>query len=274
MEQKDERKSVSYSPNREMAYCFYDAHCHALSGWEEIQFPSRSPISGGFLCCASHSDFQTVQSLAKSPPKDFDLLVGIGIHPWYLPASLETVERELATILEESPRAAVGEIGLHFTQGNRSGTERDRQRQLFQIQLDLARNYRRGVVIHSVHAAAEILRILKDSPLLSPVLFHSLSADQETVRQMVRLGGWFSFSAKGLLPDRRRSRETARAVPLNRILAESDAATARKSAADIPIAIERLAQLRQVPFDSLAAQIAENWRCFSDALFPKREKSG
>jgi TatD DNase family protein len=148
------------------------------------------------------------------------LLPSYGVHPWYtddLPSDyLETLTRYL-----DQPGSVIGEIGIdHWTEG----LDRGRQEEVFLAQLALARERTVPVTIHGLKAWGRLLELLHSYGAPSRgFLLHSYSGPQEMVRAFVDLGAYFSVCPAFFSPQRSKTLELFRHIPLDRILPETDA---------------------------------------------------
>jgi TatD DNase family protein len=170
-------------------------------------------------------------------------------------------------MLLDWPQAAVGEVGLDFF---RPQPPRQVQLELFQAQLELAAAHDRTVSVHCAKAWGPLQELLRALPVR--VVLHGYGGSAGLVAPLVRLGAFFAFS--GALTDPRRAniREAAQAVPLDRLLVETDAPAACPWRGDEPPSagpnepahlvqvVACLAQLRGEPADRVAQVTAENGR--------------
>ena len=112
---------------------------------------------------------------------------------------------------------AVGEIGLDYHEGDAT---RDAQRELFARQLETARAAGLPVVIHTREADDDTLAILREVP--SRGIIHCFTGSPEFCRRLLDLG--FHVSISGIVTFRLADnvRASARVVPDDRLLVETD----------------------------------------------------
>ncbi len=134
----------------------------------------------------------------------------IGIHPWH------AADSDIATIETEAAEAeAIGEIGLDFA----CNVPRAKQEGVFRAQLALAERLHKPVVLHSVRAFEEVMRILRDYRLPS-VIFHGFIGSVAQAQRAVAQGYYLSFGERTTRSPK--SNEALRATPLSRLFVESD----------------------------------------------------
>ena len=140
----------------------------------------------------------------------------LGIHPHQ--AGDEDAGRldELRELFADEHAVAVGEIGLDFY---RDYAPRDRQRDLFERQLELAAGLGKPVVIHMRAAEEETAAMLADFE--GTVVLHCFSSP-ELLPVALERGYYVSFAGNVTYPKADELREAARRVPAERVLAETD----------------------------------------------------
>ncbi|MSQ29324.1 MAG: TatD family deoxyribonuclease [Dehalococcoidia bacterium] len=151
-----------------------------------------------------------------------------GLHP-NAAARLSEEREALQTLLETGEYVGVGEIGLDFY---RDRATREQQFEAFRWQLELAREVRLPVVIHSRDADAESYAELdawaaRVGRYLGPDrevgMLHCFAGDAALAARYVGMG--FLISVPGTVTYRGndRAQEVARTVPLAAMLVETDA---------------------------------------------------
>jgi TatD DNase family protein len=124
---------------------------------------------------------------------------------------------ELAELLGAHPSVvAVGEAGLDYHYGADRQVE---QRRLFDAQLGLAAAAGLPIVVHTRSANDDTAALLADHA--GTVVMHCFSEPQLLAAGLER-GWYFSFAGNVTYPKANELRETASAVPADRILAETD----------------------------------------------------
>lgn len=197
----------------------------------------------------------------------------IGIHPQVLPdleASHDGDHCEaLATRVLAAPggMVAIGECGLDFGPQVVGGAPRERQVAVLRAHLALARRTGLPLLLHCLYAHAALLELLRAAPLPASIL-HSWSGSAELAAQFCRAGHSISFAGSITLPRARRPAESARAVPADRLLIESDSPDqtphARRPARNEPAFLAdvaaAVAAARGEPLAELAARTTANAR--------------
>lgn len=156
--------------------------------------------------CGAASTRATI-ALAREEP---GVAVAAGVHP-HQAADGETLDRLL-----DQGIVAIGEIGLDFY---RDYAPRDDQRRVFDQQLRLAEEHGKPVIIHSRAADDETAAALQGFG--GTVVLHCFSSPGLLPVALDR-GYYVSFAGNVTYPKAPELRDAARAVPADRILAETD----------------------------------------------------
>ena len=167
---------------------------------------------------------------------------------------------ELRELLEHEEAVAVGETGLDYF---RDRAPRDRQRKLFEAQLELATELGKPVVIHTRDADADTADVL--AAFDGTVVMHCFSSPG-LLKTVVDRGYYVSFAGNVTYPKAGDLRGAAAQIPAERILAETDspylAPQARRGRpnepANVALTISELAKARGDDVEELAAKIDEN----------------
>lgn len=116
-----------------------------------------------------------------------------------------------------TPCRAIGEIGLdyHYTPETR-----DQQLKLFAAELEEARALDLPVIIHTREAAEDTIGVLREIP--SRGIIHSFTGTKAEARAYLDLGFFVSISGIVTFKAAENVRETARYIPNDRILIETD----------------------------------------------------
>ena len=153
-----------------------------------------------------------------------ELRVAIGVHPHQaaqFSANPDAAATRVRSQMSRTPYArAVGEIGLDY---HYDYSPRLVQQAVFRAQMELARELKLPVVIHTREADADTLEILVDAGGgdVQGVL-HCFTGTAALAAAALDLGFYISLAGMLTFPKASELREIARQVPLNRLLVETD----------------------------------------------------
>jgi len=165
----------------------------------------------------AEDDWLTVLGYAGEYPM---VVPCLGLHPWFV---AERSENWLSTLedLVRTNTCGVGEIGLDRLIENVDAAV---QEECFRLQLELARKYSRPAMIHCIRAWGWLMDVLRSEAVVpSGMLFHAYGGSAELVKELANMGGYFSFSGKTLSQSFEKARKAIAAVPIDRLLIETDA---------------------------------------------------
>jgi TatD DNase family protein len=193
----------------------------------------------------------------------------VGVHPHQAhqfaehPGGVDTIVR---TQMAATPLArAVGEIGLDY---HYDYSPRHVQQAVLRVQVRLARELDRPVIIHTREADADTIEILRDEGggEVRGVL-HCFTGTPALAEAGLNLGFYISLAGIITFPKAGALRETARAVPLERLLTETDSPFLapvphrgkRNEPAYVARVVETLADLYKIDPPVMAARTAANF---------------
>ena len=189
----------------------------------------------------------------------------VGIHPYYA-ATVDAPALEALRELARSPQVvALGEIGLDYFKHN--DTPRDIQQNAFQQQLELAASLNLPAVIHNRESEDDLAEILDARHTRLPgAVMHCFAGSTAFVERALSWGFYISFAGNVTFPKAEELRTAAMAVPLDRLLIETDAPYLAPQAvrgkrcepAFVRHTAEHLAEVKGVPIETLCATTAEN----------------
>lgn len=143
----------------------------------------------------------------------------IGVHPNYSgKARIEDLPR-LRQLQFDPSVIALGEMGLDY---HYDFSPRQRQREVFEFQLQLAAELGRPIVIHCREAADDCLAMMRGFPGIRAV-FHCFTGTVEEGRRILDAGYLLGFTGAITFKKSDEIRAAAALAPLDRILVETDA---------------------------------------------------
>ena len=203
---------------------------------------------------AVEADWGKIKTLAEKYPER--IVPAYGLHPWYIEAQKENWQTRLEMLLRQNPQALVGECGLDKLKA----PEKAVQVAAFIEQANLAKQYHRPLIVHMVKSFGWLEEIWSSLP--QKFVLHSFNGEKEQAGQVVKRGGYISFSAS--IMKNKNAAEIIRALPEDKILVETDGpyqALEKHQESDIsflPRLINFLAEQKQEKAENLAAKIYQN----------------
>jgi len=248
----------------------FDTHAHLhLDEFDadraEVLARARAAGVDGFLTVGIDAeDSGKAVALAEAEP---DVWATVGIHPHEAATADEAALERLRRLALHSTRVvAVGETGLDYY---RNLAPREVQLGAFRRQIALARELGRPLVIHCREAHADLLAVLREERAAEVGgIMHCFSGDAAHALACLDLGFLISIAGPVTYPNARKLPEVVRAVPLDRLVVETDCPFLppqpyrgkRNEPAFMIHTAERVAGLAGVPIEELAVRFTENGR--------------
>jgi TatD DNase family protein len=206
-----------------------DSHCHLAdeafaSDLEAVVGRARAAGVERALVILAAGDSSEAAQADRIEQLWPDVRHAVGVHPHQARAfeddprrAAEVVRAQLAST---SSARAIGEIGLDY---HYDFSPQEVQRDVFRAQVQLSRELRRPVVIHTREADTDTMAILREEggAEIRGVL-HCFTGDAALARAGLDLGFYISLAGIITFPKAAELRETARMVPLDRVLTETD----------------------------------------------------
>ncbi len=143
----------------------------------------------------------------------------VGIHPESVETKEATVdEARLRELVTDPKVVAIGEIGLDYYW---STERKEQQREVFRRQCMFANELNLPVIVHDREAHGDTLDILREVKPKGSL--HCFSGSREMALELVKLGMYIGVGGVVTFNNARKLVETVEAVPLERLLLETDA---------------------------------------------------
>ena len=119
--------------------------------------------------------------------------------------------------IKENNVVAIGEIGLdyHWIKNNK-----EKQKELFIAQLNLAEKYNLPVIVHSRDAVQDVYDILKKKNLKGSI--HCYSGSKEMAKEFVKLGFYIGIDGPITFKNNKNQREIVKEINKDYLLVETD----------------------------------------------------
>ena len=251
---------------------YVDSHCH-------INFPELSArlpeifrrmdenrVTHALCVSVDMPDFPQVLELAEKYP---NLYASVGVHPDY--EEMPEVGVDDLVRLADHPRiVAIGETGLDYY---RLEGDLEWQRERFRTHIRAARATGKPLIIHTRAAAEDTIRIMREEGAGTVAggpggVMHCFTESLQVAQAAMEMGFYISFSGIVTFKNAKELQAVARAVPLERMLIETDAPylapVPHRGKMNEPGFVshvaEFLATLKEVPLEDVA-------RCTTDNFF-------
>lgn len=181
----------------------------------------------------------------------------LGLHPYFLQQHvMEDIDRLVEAVKKYRP-VAIGEIGLDY---HLDSLDKQKQQEIFESQLDVAKSFDLPVVLHVRKAHDEVLKLLRAKHLRGGTV-HAFSGSEQQAKQYIELGFKLGFGGSITFERANKLRRMVKEFPLETIVLETDAPDmppqskrdGRNSPCYIIEALEVIASLRNQSKEDIAA---------------------
>lgn len=244
-----------------------DTHCHLFLLDDPTAAIDEARAAGVDRLICVGIDAETSRRSLAYAESFAGVFATVGLHPNSADTFDDAVGRELETMVADPLVVGVGETGLdHY----RMGAPTEVQERVFRTHAEIAGAAGVPLVIHVRDAWEPMLRLL-DEVDAGAVVLHCFSGDADIARECASRGYHLSFAANVTYPRNGHLREAAAAVPLDRLLTETDSPFLspqdRRGRDNAPVhvlsVVEELARARgEDPAEVRAATVANALRAF------------
>lgn len=244
-----------------------DSHCHLTSPALREQLAgvlSRAVAAGVGHVVTIGTDPEDTRAALTLPDDAPRISVAAGVHPHDSAKVDGDWRAELESLAGDARVVALGEMGLDY---HYDFSPRQRQQAVFAEQLALAERLGKPVVIHCREAHADCVSILSDLRSACRVVFHCFTGTAAEADEILSRGWWMSLTGVVTFKNALELADIARRLPPDRFMIETDAPylspepvrhVRPNEPAHVAHVARRLAEIRGVGFDELAALTAAN----------------
>jgi TatD DNase family protein len=246
-----------------------DVHCHLEQkdydeDRDEIIEKCKKELKAVITSCAHPRDFDLTMQLVEKH-KNF-VFASCGIHPEYVK---DISEREIDETIEKIKQnrdriVAIGETGLDFY-WIKEPEWQQKQKELFIRLIELAKELRKPLVIHSRNAYEETIKILEQEDAREADMH--MFGDHHLAKRIVD-NGWF-ISINTIILRSKSHKKIARDCPLERLMLETDAPwlspkkllegiDEKNDPTSIKLVAEKIAEVKKIDFDEVWQKCGEN----------------
>lgn len=242
---------------------FIDSHCHlSKDDYDDIDKVIKEATEANVkYLIISGCDKKSIKESLEIADKYDNIYLTLGYHPSEANVTTNDDLIELKEIVKNNSKVVgIGEIGLdyHWEKDNK-----DKQKELFINQIEIAKELNLPIVIHSRDAFQDTYDILKKANHKGVI--HCFSGNKENAKMYSSIGYYFGIG--GVLTfNNSNLKETVKDISINRILFETDSPYLtpvpyrgkQNEPKYIPIIADELSKILKTEIDELSKIINEN----------------
>lgn len=245
----------------------FESHAHyedeQFHGDREELFRKLSDEGIGYVVNVSSSLDTMKKTIALTEKYSF-IYGTVGIHP---EESGELTEENFTLVGEMSERSkvvAIGEIGLDYYWDE---PEREIQKKWFSKQMELARQRKLPMVIHSRDAAKDTLDMMKDHNAQDMGgVIHCFSYSKEMAREFLNMGFYLGIGGVVTFSSGKKLKEVVEYVPLESIVLETDSPYLapvpnrgkRNTSLNLTYVAREISRIKGITYDQVVKTTFEN----------------
>ena len=192
-------------------YMLIDTHCHlSMSDIDSINNMDGIMITAG---CDDETNKEVIE-LVKKYPNVYGVL---GIHPEEIDKITDSSFKFIEDNLSNKKIVGIGEIGLDYYWRS---DNKEKQKEVFERQLELAEKYNLPVVIHSRDAIQDTYDIVSKYKLRGSI--HCFSSSLEMAKEFVKLGYKIGVGGTITFKNSKKLQEIVQVIDIENILLETD----------------------------------------------------
>ena len=246
---------------------FIDTHTHLFfknfdDDREEVI--KNAIASGVKYMLVPGTDIDTSKQAIELAEKYESVYASVGVHPHDTKDWSNSLIEELKELAKHPKVVAIGEIGLDYFY---DFSPKDKQKQAFDKQIELALELNLPVIIHNRDSNEDIMefaRKYKNTPLKAQ--YHCFAGTVENARELVEMGHFISFTGNITFKKADSIREVISKVSVENILLETDSPFLtpepfrgkRNEPKNIPLIAEIIAKIHHLRIEDVARTTSWN----------------
>lgn len=216
------------------------------------------------VCSEVKTVDKTIELIEKYPY----IYGAVGIHP----EGVASLNEEVFTWLKEKAKhpkvLAIGEIGLDYYWDT---TEPQLQKDWFQRQMELAKELKLPMIIHSRDAAKDTYQMMKDAKAEeAKAVIHCFGYGVEQARQYLDMGFYLGIGGVLTFTNGRKLKEVVAYAPIEQLVLETDCPYLapvpnrgkRNSSLNLPYVAHEIAKIKKIDYETVLRITNENAKSF------------
>lgn len=247
-----------------MYHNIFDTHSH----YDDEKFnPDREELldslqgQGVSYIVSCGCDIATTEFNQRLSQKYNYIYYASGFHPENLEGAELSDLNKIKALAQDRKCTAIGEIGLDY---HWMASSKERQKEFFIRQIELAKELDMPVIVHDRDAHGDTFDILKETKPKG--VLHCFSGSKEMAREIIKLGMYIGLNGVATFKNARKSLEVVKEIPIERLVLETDCPYLapephrgkRNDSSLIPFTAQRIAEVLEMDTQELLNITNEN----------------
>lgn len=245
-----------------------DSHCHLDDEKFDID---RDKVISDFekeeidFVVDPASDVLSSEKIVKIVKKYDKIYGAVGIHPHEVENVTDKDLKKIYDLSFSEKIVAIGEIGLDYYYDN---APREKQKEIFIKQMEIAKKRKLPVIIHTREAMGDTYEILSKFKSEVKGVMHCYTGSIEMAKRFIELGYYISISGAVTFKNAVKVREMAKQVPIDNLLVETDSPYLtpepnrgkRNESKFVWLVAKKVAELKEIELNNLIYNTNSNAR--------------
>lgn len=244
---------------------FFDSHSHFND--EKFDKDREEVIKNIYeegitkTVCVGYNVIQSKVAIEIAKKSNF-IYATCGISPNDIEDFSDKNLNKIEEMSKDEKVVAIGEIGLDYYWNKEN---KNKQKELFIKQIELANKLNKPIVIHTRDAVMDTIQILKEHPVKQKGIFHCCPLNKELIKEGLKLGFYISFSGNITFKNAK-AEEVVSIVPNDRILIETDSPYLspepfrgkRNNPQNVKLVAQKIAEIKNISLEEIAKLTYKN----------------
>ena len=198
----------------------FDTHSHYDDEWfdsDRTELLGSLKEKGVINVVSCGCDLKSSRNNMALAEKYDYIYFAAGFHPENLEGAKLSDIDEIEKMASHEKCVAIGEIGLDY---HWMASPKEVQKEFFEAQIELSKKLGLPIIVHDREAHGDTLDLLRRTKPQG--IIHCFSGSKEMAQEIIRLGMYIGLNGVTTFKNARKSLETARAIPIERLVLETD----------------------------------------------------
>jgi len=244
----------------------FDTHVH-LTAWqykEDLGEVITRALEAGVTRMAVIGFDESSNAQAIKLAETYDCIYAVvGIHPSDAKSATAKSWEVIKTQLTHPKVVAIGECGFDYYHDT---TFNDIQREVFEKQLEIAKEMDMPIVVHMRDSVEDVYATLKEKGVGLSGVIHCYSGDVDMMEKFLDLGFYIGLDGPVTFKNAHSVHEVAKAVPIDRLVIETDGPYLtptpyrgkRNEPAYVSYVAQKIAELKGLSYEEVCQITTEN----------------
>ncbi|MCM8767503.1 MAG: TatD family hydrolase [Candidatus Omnitrophica bacterium] len=202
---------------------YFDTHCHL--DFEQFDNDREEVIKmakkqGVEYIINVGINLESCRKVIEISEKYDFIFASIGIHPLDVSKYKLDDLKKIEEFTKNKKVVAIGETGLDFYY---SKENKEKQKDFFINQIEIAKKYNLPLVIHQRESKNEMIEIIEKIKLPEKVVFHCFGGDLDFAQYCLKKNFFISFTGNLTFKNAKNVKDVAKFYPIEKVMVETDA---------------------------------------------------